>query len=172
MFLSERTLDRFVEQIDYDLDVKNLLPSDEYQILEEEGLVEHTKDHIYVPNGQGPPAYKITKLVTENFDLVRFMDQIIETIPFPFQVSLNVGFFAASIDCPDIKVYIKPSSMSSVLTARLSNLEEFWRFRKDLLKLSSSIVRKCWKDACESRKITRDSFPTSAVLLCTYIQKE
>jgi len=173
MFLSERTLDRFVDQFDFNLDVKYILPDDEYYILDDEGLLDETRDHIYVPNGlvDKPSVYKVTKLITESFDIMRFMDQIIETVSFPFEVSVNVGFFVANIHCPEMKEYIKPASTSSVVTASLTNLENYWRFRREMLKLSSGIACKSWENACDRRQINRDTFPTTAIMICVYIQK-
>ena len=173
MFLSERTLDRFVDQLDFNLDVKYLLRDNEYNILEDECLVEETRDHIFAPNGlvENPSVYKITKLITENFDLISFMEQLIETVSLPFEVSVNVGFFVANIHSPEIREYIKPSSISSIVTASLTNLEHYWRFRKDMCKLSSGIARKSWENACDKRQICRDTFPTTAVMICVYIRQ-
>ena len=173
MFLTERTLDRVVEQLDYNLDLQSVTTSGEYQVLERENLVDETRDHLYVPNGlvARPCVYKVTKLITHNFDVLKFIDHIIETIPLPFEISLNVGFFIRDMECTEMLTYVKPSTTQSVVTANLTNLEHYWRFRKDIRCTNVDIMRAAFENAYERRQINPDTFPASATILCVYFRK-
>ena len=173
MFLTERTLDRIVDQLDFDLDLKYLIQNDEYKVLQEEGLVDETRDHIYVPNGlvQTPCVYKVTKLVTPDLDILKFMDHIIETITLPFEVSLNVGFFTRDTQRPDFLRYVKPTTTQSVVTACLTNLEHYWKFRGDVRKANLDLLDAAWTNANDRRQINAHTFPVCATILAIYIRK-
>jgi len=172
MFLTERTLDRIVEQLDFNLDIKSLVTDEEYDTLLRDGLVDETRDHLFVPNGlvARPCVYKITKLYTHEYDILKFMDHIIETIPLPFEVSLNVGFFLRD-KCTDKLEYVKPSTTQSVVTANLTNLEHYWRFRRDIMKANYDLLETAFDNACDRRQINGWSTPVSAIILCVYMRK-
>ena len=172
MFLTERTLDRIVEQLDFNLNIKSLATKEEYTTLQSYGLLDETRDHLFVPNGlvTSPCVYKITKLYTPEYDILKFMDHIIETIALPFEVSLNVGFFVRD-KCTEKLEYIKPSTTQSVVTASLTNLEHYWRFRRDILKTNYDVLTTSFDNACDRRQINGWNTPVSAIILCVYLRK-
>ena len=98
------------------------------------------------------------------------MDHIIETIPLPFEVSLNVGFFLRD-KCTDKLEYVKPSTTQSVVTANLTNLEHYWRFRRDVMKANYDLLETAFDNACDRRQINGWSTPVSAIILCVYLRK-
>ena len=172
MFLTERTLDRIVEQLDFNLDVKSLTTEEEYETLQENGLLDETYDQLYVPNGlvTSPCVYKITKLYSNEHDILQFMDHIIETIALPFEVSLNVGFFLRD-QCTDKLEYVKPSTTQSVVTANLTNLEHYWRFRRDIRQANCDLLQTTFDNAADRRQINAWNIPVSAIILCVYLRK-
>ena len=173
MFLSERTLDRIVEQLDYNLDLKEVITDNEYQVLERDSLVEETRDQLFVPNGlvSRPCFYKITKVIGPNFNIMSFLNHIMETIPLPFEISVDVGFFIREMGQEGELLYVKPSTTQSLVTANITNLEHYWRFRKDLRKLSTNICQSAFDNAQERRQIKQNTVPISANIICVYLSK-
>ena len=172
MFLTERTLDRIVDRLDFELDLKSVISLEEYNVLQEQGLVDETRDFVYVPNGlvTSPCVYKISKVYTEEYDILQFIDHVIETITLPFEVSLNVGFFTRDRMSNKLE-YIKPSATQSVVTASLTNLEHYWRFRRDIRDANVDLLKTAFDSACERRQINGWNKPISAIIFCIYIRK-
>jgi len=172
MFLTELTLDRIIDQLDFELNVRDIVSDEEYHILQNEGLVDETRDHLYVPNGLAthPCVYKITKLCTNEFDMLQFMDHVIETITLPFEISINVGFFTRD-KCNNQLEYIKPTATQSVVTESLTNLERYWRLRRDVRKANMDLLQTAFDNGCDRRQINGWSTPISATILCIYIRK-
>ena len=170
MFLSERTLDRIVDQLNFDLRIADLTTQDEEDVLAKEGLICEMRDQLFVPNNM-PYTYKISKLaIINNFDLLKFVDHIIETIPLPFEVSLNVGFF---INRNETVEYIKPTSTQSLVMGTITNLEHYWKFRKEILNVGSNIVQAGWENGCDRRQIPIPSCPKhfAPALINIYLRK-
>ena len=172
MFLTERTLDRIIGQLNFDQNLNSILDKVEYAHLERNGLLEETCDKLYIPNCQMVSAgvYKITKLYNTDFDMLRFIDHIIETIPLPFEISLNVGFFVYD-ECKNVLEYVEPSATQSVVTAGVTNLEHYWRFRRDIRHANGDLLRAAYNNAIDRRQINAWTKPVSAIMLCLYNRK-
>lgn len=169
MFLAERTIDRIVQQLDQELDVKDLVSNEEYDILRKEFLLDETCDRLYVPAFFGG-SYKITKLYTDEFDIMSFIDHIIETIPMPFEISLDVGFFTKH-DVNNNLEYIKPSETQSLVSACIPTLEYYWRFSREIRQCQQNLRQEAWTNACDRGQIAGWTSPVTVTSLCIYIQK-
>ena len=170
-----------MDQLDLNLDVKNLASDNEYHVLESERMVQETKDHFYVPDDRSNVC-KITKLYqnpndawydsSAHISLLEFMDRIIGTLPLPFEVSINVGFFVKDKEWSSLIKYVKPGATSSVITANVTNLEHYWNFRRQLNKVDFDIIGEAWKNACDDLKLHNSFTPINNIaLLCIYLRK-
>ena len=128
-----------------------------------------TRDQLFVPNGavSSPSVYKVTKLITPKLNLLTFIDHIIETIPLPFEISLNVGFFIRDNNL----TYVKPSTTQSLVTSNITSLEHYWKFRKDIRHINSDLLGATFENAYERRQINPNTVPVSATTLCVYFRK-
>ena len=167
---TQRTLDRILDQLDYNSNVDDLATDEELSVLKENGSLNSMCEHLYVDN----MSFKVTKLfkynAEEKFDLLKFVDHIIETIPFPFEISLNVGFFISHRE--ELK-YVRPSTTQSVINANIINLEHYWKVRKEILNVGSNIIQRAYETASDRRQIPSFSNPKhySPALLCLYLKK-
>ena len=174
MTLNEQTLDRILDQLNFNLDAKSLTNDDEYEVLLREELLDDVRDRIDVPTGLKTQSefYKITKLITPKFNLMTFMDMIIETIPLPFETSINVGFFTFNVNCPDVVKYVKPSMTPNLATASMTSLEHYWQFRKKISKIiKKGIMRTCAVNADDRGHIPMNDRVSTAITLCVYLRR-
>lgn len=167
MRLSERTLDRIRSQLDYDANAKQLLSQEEIIHMEVYGELDQVCDGLYIPN-ENSDTYKITKMCRTNLNLCEFIDKIIETVLFPYEIILEVGFFVND-ETDNLCQYIKPCIPSSLMLAHLSSLESYWKFKEELQYLNEDILSTAYDNAIKGNHITTWLSPSSATLICIYI---
>ena len=168
MSLAGRTIDRIIGQLNVNQDVKTILSTIDIKTLEDSAQLVNVCDQLYLPTDISS-TYKITKVYNKDFDLVRFLDHIIETIPCPYEVSFDVGFMVCDSD--KNYQYVDPAETKSLLYANIATIENYWKFKREMRQINSDILNAAFNNTLERRHLTRWFSPCNIVLLCFYIKR-
>ena len=152
-------------------EVKEILDEDEISHIRDRNQSGIFKNRFFEPKHSRPRrTYRVQILIDENFDLKTFIDEITEHITGPYEICIDLGYFANKpIDNNSLR-FIFPAKCTSFIRSTVIDSESRDKMMSQIKSANNDVLLTAFLAHQEDKYFAESGFvPRSAVVLETFI---